>query len=224
MIRWHFSERPDMYLTRMELNPARRGYRALTGSPQRMHAAVEASVPRTVAVGSRKLWRLDADSAGALLFVKTDVPPDLTHLAEQAGWPTKVTWVTKDYLTLFNHLAEGQVWAFRVRANPTHSGRGSKENTQRFAHVTTRQQAEWLSSRAPGWGFRVLPTSAGEPDLILRARATTNFLRDGNRVTLTTALFEGRLMVTDRTLLRGALALGMGPAKAYGCGLMTLSR
>ncbi len=38
-----------------------------------------------------------------------------------------------------------------------------------------------------------------------------------------TAQFDGYLTVTDPRLLQHALVTGVGPAKAYGCGLMTLA-
>ena len=43
------------------------------------------------------------------------------------------------------------------------------------------------------------------------------------RVPVVTATFDGRLTVTDPEALRQALTSGIGRAKAYGCGLMTLA-
>ena len=42
-------------------------------------------------------------------------------------------------------------------------------------------------------------------------------------MTLSTALFEGVLRVEDPAVLRTALVSGIGPAKGYGCGLLTLA-
>ncbi|MEV5086000.1 type I-E CRISPR-associated protein Cas6/Cse3/CasE, partial [Streptomyces sp. NPDC056159] len=42
-------------------------------------------------------------------------------------------------------------------------------------------------------------------------------------VSLVTVTFDGRLEVTDPQLLRRALTQGIGKAKAYGCGLLTLA-
>ncbi|MBT2392365.1 type I-E CRISPR-associated protein Cas6/Cse3/CasE [Streptomyces sp. ISL-1] len=42
-------------------------------------------------------------------------------------------------------------------------------------------------------------------------------------VSLVTVTFEGRLEVGDPGALRGTLTQGLGRAKAYGCGLMTLA-
>jgi CRISPR system Cascade subunit CasE len=43
-------------------------------------------------------------------------------------------------------------------------------------------------------------------------------------VNLAVATFDGLLEVADADLLRRTLVSGLGPAKAYGCGLMTLAR
>lgn len=47
--------------------------------------------------------------------------------------------------------------------------------------------------------------------------------RGGAPVTLTRVTYNGILQVTDPAALRRALTGGIGPAKAYGCGLLTLA-
>jgi CRISPR system Cascade subunit CasE len=45
----------------------------------------------------------------------------------------------------------------------------------------------------------------------------------GNDVRFTQATFDGRLRITDLDAFRRTLTQGLGKAKAYGCGLMTLA-
>ena len=47
--------------------------------------------------------------------------------------------------------------------------------------------------------------------------------QDG-RISVLQACFEGRLRVRDRTVLAAALRAGIGPGKAFGCGLLSLGR
>jgi CRISPR system Cascade subunit CasE len=101
---------------------------------------------------------------------------------------------------------------------PTEGGRG-----RRHGHVTVAQQTQWFHARAERAGFTLVDGSAGEPDLVVRARRTLRFDRRGRQVTLSTALFEGTLDVVDPQRLRSVLVAGIGPAKGYGCGLMTLA-
>lgn len=91
--------------------------------------------------------------------------------------------------------------------------------------MTAVQQTNWLLQRAERNGFIVPRTVAHkEPDVAVRGRKTWRFKRNGNTVTLATAMFEGCLEVTDPAALRAALVSGIGSGKGYGCGLLTLAR
>jgi CRISPR system Cascade subunit CasE len=227
-----------VYLSRIQLNPRRREARWLLSSPQRLHAAVLASFP-SPPTGERRgdarvLWRLDQDRERVLLYVVSPDQPDFAHLAEQAGWPTTERGDTRSYDSLLDRLATGQRWAFRLAANPTQYLRPADGGrAKRVGHVTVGYQEMWLRDRCERYGFRI----AGEDgrDLVVTRRSVESFERRetgdpptgrGRRtrtVTLTTAQYDGRLEVVDPEALRSALTTGIGPAKAYGCGLLTLA-
>ncbi|SDC64246.1 type I-E CRISPR-associated protein Cas6/Cse3/CasE [Actinokineospora iranica] len=218
-----------MYLTRFEVNMARRGARELLASPQRMHAAVLAGFPahqRTGTDQGRLLWRVDQREHQTLLYLVSPHRPDLTHLVESAGWPATQGWETRDYTCLLDSLEVGAVWAFRLTSNPVTSRpkTAGAPRTQRFGHVTVAQQTAWLLNRAERNGFTVPVGVHKEPDVAVHGRRTWRFTRQGSTVTLATAVFEGRLEVTDPQALRAALTHGIGPAKGYGCGLLTLAK
>jgi CRISPR system Cascade subunit CasE len=217
-----------MYLTRFDVNGARRGARALLASPQKLHAAVLAGFPPAAPTPDdqgRVLWRVDQQQHRIGLYVVSPTRPDLTHLVEDVGWPSTHGWDTRDYSPLLEALKSGAQWAFRLAANPVSSRRKSQDSprSQRFGHVTVAQQTEWLLARAQRCGFTV-PLGVGkEPDVAVRGRQTRTFDRKGHTVTLTTAVFEGHLEITDPDALRSSLVNGIGPAKGYGCGLLTLA-
>ncbi|NDL56606.1 type I-E CRISPR-associated protein Cas6/Cse3/CasE [Phytoactinopolyspora mesophila] len=222
-----------MFLTRMPINAARRGARRLMASPQAFHAAVLAGFAGD---GSgrdgRVLWRLDShEQRRVVLYVFSPDKPDFTHIVEQAGWPTTEAWDTKSYEPLLDSLEVGKRFQFRLTANPVRSGRrdGWKE-TKPLGHVTARQQEAWLLDRAERLGFQVVPSSVGagdgvaEPDVAVVDRSVRRFDRKGAQVTLAMATFQGQLEVSDVEALRHTLTHGVGRAKAYGCGLLTLAR
>ncbi|PZR51717.1 type I-E CRISPR-associated protein Cas6/Cse3/CasE [Xylanimonas oleitrophica] len=230
-----------MHLSRIQINPARRGGRTLLGSPQAMHAAVLAAFPQPDDERGRVLWRVDRDAHQHWLYVVSRPAPDFAHVVEQAGWPTTQggdeAWTVRPYGPLLDRLADGQVWAFRLTANPTRSSRATEVvagipqvpagsppggRSKRYAHVTVAQQQDWLLDRAERWGFEV-PEKDGVPDVVVRDRRTERFNRKGATVTIAKATFDGILRVTDAHALRTALVAGMGPAKGYGCGLLTLA-
>ncbi|MFD3685735.1 type I-E CRISPR-associated protein Cas6/Cse3/CasE [Nocardiopsis sp. NPDC058631] len=194
----------------------------------------------------RVLWRVDRNArAEVLLYVVSPTAPDLTHLVEQAGWPAAEApgWQSHDYGAFLEKLEAGQTWAFRLTANPVHSiRRKDGEPTKVTAHLTPRHQAGWLLQRQEACGIEIvrkpveqqLLPGEDEHELVVHGRDASGFDKPdprtgrgkGNgrmRVPLVTATFDGRLTVTDPDALRRVLCAGLGRAKAYGCGLMTLA-
>ncbi|MDH2392230.1 type I-E CRISPR-associated protein Cas6/Cse3/CasE [Streptomyces sp. HNM0663] len=117
---------------------------------------------------------------------------------------------------------------------------GTRPRGSRVAHRTAAQQLEWLLKRCDRHGFTIPDATttppppglhAEEPELSAGPAVTVvsrEILRfhkhtDSPRITLSTATFEGRLRVTDPDALRTALLGGIGPAKGYGQGLLTLA-
>lgn len=217
-----------------------------------MHASVLGGLPAQP-VRERVLWRLDADNPKRPgLLVLTGARPSWEHLTEQAGWPSADDLadpqvVVRDYQPLLDRLGVGQAYAFRLVANPAQSTRrpldltarqrersvdGKLERSVRLGHRGIAHQVEWLTSRAERWGF-VVPQArssgdVGQPvaDLRVIARQRLSFGkgRAPGRVVVQSVGYEGRLEVLDPGRLRTAMVEGMGPAKAYGCGLLTLAR
>ena len=229
-----------MFLSRVQLNSARRGARHLLSSPHALHAAVLTSFPDADATDTgRVLWRLDTGKHKAHVYVVSPERPDFTQIAEQAGWPSLPdTQTVRDYSGVLERLENGHKYGFRLTANPTHSRRSSgSEKDGRgkvYGHVTVDQQEAWLLSRQERCGFEISETNGpapldpeGEvaPVKILRVsdRQTLSFSRRETRVTLRVATFEGVLTVTDKEAFTRALCFGIGRAKGYGCGLMTIA-
>lgn len=226
-----------MYLSRIQLNTARRDARSLLASPHTLHAAVLASFPDpSPRVSGRVLWRLDAADHRTNLYVVSPEPPDLTHLAEQAGWPTlENSWAVRPYDPLLGRIENGHRYAFRLTANPVKNARiaeGSRGKV--YGHVTTAQQEQWLLDRQERLGFAVLdspqrvrtPEGEGLPpakEFVVKDRRTLSFSRRETTVTLRVATYEGVLAVTDREAFVHALCHGIGRAKGYGCGLLTIA-
>lgn len=210
-----------MFLTRTFLNARRAGARKLILSPQAMHAAVLSGFPPG-AEGQRPLWRLDSDDPlRPALYVVSERQPDLTHIEEQAGWPTQPTMQSVGYSNLLGSLEENQKWGFRLTANPTHRVKEG-EKFKVYAHVTVRQQSDWLLDRAEDLGVDF--GNPESPDFLVSDRQSKRFRRGDGTVTIGTATFNGVLTVADPDRLRTALTQGIGRAKAYGCGLMTLAK
>lgn len=217
------------YFSTIRINPLRAASRRLLGNPRAMHGAVVGGLA-DYSAAERTLWRVDAPNPRRpTLLVVTESKPDWTHVVEQAGWPTADGnhCEIRPYDPLLNSLATGQEYAFRVTVNPVHNVRRkdatavSRRTTTRTGLAALDAQLAWFERRTAGWGFEL----TGPVRIADRRRH--RFTKNGGRgptVTLNVATFEGTLRVTDPATLAHTLRSGLGPAKAYGCGLLTLSQ
>lgn len=225
-----------MYLTRMYLNPRRRQTIRFMRDPQAMHAAIESAFPPG-SKPERTLWRFDGDAAERRLLILSSRVPSLEHLQEQAGWQTEQTWESRPYEQLLSRLSRGQQYAFRLTANPVHTVTEPSGAKKRLAHVSVRYQLLWLAERGTRIGVRFLDENGStvgpfvpETDprehlsgVRVSQRESLRFRRADQQVTIARARFDGGLEIEDVDLLREALVKGIGRAKAYGCGLLTLA-
>ncbi|MFC7330620.1 type I-E CRISPR-associated protein Cas6/Cse3/CasE [Marinactinospora rubrisoli] len=226
-----------MYLTRAFINPRRRGAPAFLDAPQKVHAAVLQAFPTDPPTnggeGPRVLWRLDRDDPRRpVLWVVSPDRPDLHHVVEPYGWPAAGTpFESREYKTLLDELADGQRWAFRVTLNPARARFAEERGRSVVAPVVDPgAQVEWLVDRTPKWGF-IVPRADGDgpqgrPAVLIRDARKLRFRRGRGQppVTLHTTMFEGLLEVTDAERLRQTLTSGIGRARGYGCGLLSLGR
>ncbi|MDR2356159.1 MAG: type I-E CRISPR-associated protein Cas6/Cse3/CasE [Clostridiales Family XIII bacterium] len=233
-----------MYLSRIEINRRRRETLHALESPQILHAAIEACFPSADGAKIRNLWRIDTLGRSMYLLLQSENKPDFTHIIEQFGWAGQ-SWETEAYADFLSRLQEGQVWQFRLRANPTYSiSVGKNVRGKVVSYTETHRQKKWLADRAAKYGFEIVRkpyAQADEPaaekaplyddcrnfgkDLLfdITLRETEKFWRQGTLVTVETAVFEGVLRVTCAAALMRAIQNGIGRAKAYGCGLLTLA-
>ncbi|WP_455361919.1 type I-E CRISPR-associated protein Cas6/Cse3/CasE [Streptomyces sp. SYSU K21746] len=168
-----------------------------------------------------------------------------------AADPETPGWQTRPYAPFLSRLSPGDRWAFRLTANPVHTiRRKDDEPRKRTAHLTPVHQMAWLLDRQERAGFRIVEKPADRRllpggmthkkhehhgdryELTVRDKRNLSFNKSGgtgasrnqsNPITLVTATFDGRLEVTDPEALQRTLTHGIGRAKAYGCGLMTLA-
>jgi len=210
-----------MYLSRVQIDPAHRGARRLLASAQVMHAAVLGAFDSVDMDRSRVLWRVDTDQRGVFLYTVSRGEPNFAGFLTQIGSAgNEGGWSCRDYEPLLQRLENGQRWAFRLTANPAFAD--PSHTGKRFGNVTVAQQEQWLLRRSERCGFEVCKHDDSF-ELMVKDRRVDNFRRNGRMVTIAKATYDGILCVTDAERLSEAMITGIGHAKAYGCGLLTLA-
>lgn len=117
-------------------------------------------------------------------------------------------------------LPEAGQHPFQLRAAPARNATGGRP---RQPLNDPAAQAAWLHNAAARSGFTVDEVNlrqAGRVDSEIKSKPANQRLTRGHRLTIPTVEYTGMLTVTDPTLFHDTIRAGIGPAKAYGCGLL----
>ena len=82
-----------------------------------------------------------------------------------------------------------------------------------------------MEKRSERNGFSLLSSSEEShgPSCVVSERRKEQFAHGSGKVTLVTAQFDGQLRVTDAQAFQRCLRQGIGRAKSFGCGLLTVA-
>ena len=225
-----------MYLSRIILNPRNGNAARDLANPHDMHRTLMRAFPSAqggpapIRHNHGVLYRVDRNGGGngALVLVQSSIQPDWEPLAAVTEYfmePPR----TKDISRLYDALAAGQVLAFRLRANvtikTTRRADGDKGAPHRVPLRTDAQAVLWLQRKAESGGFLLEGNDAlhgvrvaQDPDIVARRGKNIPPMR------FASTCFEGRLRITDAEKFKHSLKHGIGSAKAYGFGLLSVAR
>lgn len=219
--------------SRVLINPRTKGGAKLLTNPQAMHAAVRAAFPPDLDESNgRVLWRIDKREHEFVLYIVGPEKPTTRHIIEQAGWETRPS-ESADYSRFLDSLVKGQRWRFELVANPTYSEPVPGKRGKIKAHVSASHQLDWLYARAEAAGFELAPQNREDNRWFINdvptilERSTEHFYRGEMKarpVRIAKARFAGTLEITDAEALKYTLVNGIGRARAYGCGMLTLAK
>ena len=206
------------FLSLLEIDSQAHIARTWLGNPYRVHQRLAMAFPMGSQGGcsfasktnghrrgssSRAKW----SAIGTLLFGSSRAC--LTAAAEAAG----------------HHGQLGRdTLRFRLLANPTKrlsaGCPGAKVDGRRVGLFKEAEQRDWLERKAAAAGFAPLGVEVRPLSTIVSHK---NPSKDRSRQSHLAVQFDGRLRVTDPGRLSEAVQAGIGTAKAYGFGLLSLA-
>ena len=206
-----------MYLSRIKLDTSRTETMRALASPSVFHGAIESTDENRM----RKLWRLDTLYGDQYLLILTEDRLNLESVAKQFGYDS--SFESKLYDTLLECITNGNRWQFRLKANPTIQKFDEKKGRGKvLAHITPKHQGEWLKKQAEKNGFAL-----NDDEWLVTGSRWYVFKKNrnkGDRVKMLAATYEGILTITDAEAFKNALVKGIGREKAFGMGLLTVTR
>lgn len=219
-----------MYLSRLVPNLASPQVLRDLADLQRVHRRVmegfgHAEGPGRLAHGV--LWRWDADPGRhPVLYVQSATPPDWSRLAHgYLAEPVRIN----DLTALRPRLTAGRRFSFRLVASVTKSipapaaAEGRRARGKRVPIGDPEEQLHWLHRQGEQRGFSIEKGGSGRSDIRITTLPKGSGIRGEGSVNITPIRFEGRLAVTDPNAFWEGLTTGIGRAKAYGCGLLSLA-
>jgi CRISPR system Cascade subunit CasE len=224
-----------MYLSRLVLNLRNDQVRKDISHPYEMHRTLLRAYPDDLSTqlntpnsapmaefggkAERLLYRVESDSRTGVptVLVQSHLAPNWTqlpagYLLEDEGRANPQ--VKQLQLALHN----GQFLAFRLLANPTKrlskSLAQGREKSKRVELYKLDEQLAWLNRKAEAHGFQVVSAIPNRQQKMSDAHHALTFL---------SVQFDGSLVITDAARLSEAVHNGIGSAKAFGCGLLSLA-
>ncbi len=242
-----------MFLSKLHLNARDFHVAKDLANCQELHRTLLAAFPAEggsrAEVGL--LFRIEASGGEPVVIAQSLLPPEWERLCRRApgylaGGEGRC-WQVKALGPRYPAVQAGTVLRFRLRANPTKrlwvgdaekppapGKHGTLEKGKRVALLKEAERSAWLERKAEAAGFRLcyVPSSAGaevpavdvRPDDTLQGWRARDGQEQRDRLTFGSVLFEGVLEVTDIERFRRAVREGIGSAKAYGFGLLSLAR
>ena len=202
------------YLALLNMNPRSRAARRDMADPASMHRTLMSLFPQAQSGTARDefavLWRIEhGDTPTVLLQAARE--PDFASLPNG--------YATHDLKPLDPHLAflaDGGIVYYRAVLNPTRSSRMHATNRQHV--IPSADRAAWWGSRARSAGLLLLDKPR------LTGQQARHINRNGTRFPVYSFRVDGTAKTEDAATLRDAISTGIGRAKPWGCGLLTVAR
>jgi len=124
-------------------------------------------------------------------------------------------WTLKEISPVF---LQHEIYSFQLKANPTKRRRDdNSKSRKRFGIYDEEELKQWLMRKATEFGFEINRDSidVGKP-------MDNYFLRRGDKGKHISVDFKGELIVTNREKFINCFNSGIGSAKSFGYGMLTL--
>lgn len=193
-----------MKLSLIKLNPVHHWTQREIGDIWQMHRSIKGIFPQ-----GKALYRTEQVPEPSIM-VLSDQAPGMDYLIAK-GWldqSSERPVITVDFTA---KPSEGVALGFKMTANP--SKRLSKK---RIGIYDQSEQFAWIDRIADENGFRLNACT------ITESKNHVGFKEGGTYVECLKTTFVGELRVVDSVKFAHALYNGIGHAKVWGCGLLTI--
>jgi CRISPR system Cascade subunit CasE len=138
---------------------------------------------------------------GAVLLVQSPEKPIENGAIKILKGPNEIT---------YNSLVKGMKVKFVLTANPT---KMKSSDRNRIPHIGEQNLIKWLNEKVSGFGML-------NNEILITPGHPIYFRKGNNAGKINPVTFEGKMELLEIAALKKAAFSGIGPAKAFGCGLL----
>jgi CRISPR system Cascade subunit CasE len=204
-----------MYLSRLSLNRSRLALQWV-GNPYRVHQRLKMGCEGD----PRLLFRIEENEAGTMILAQTQLRP----VWGAAFDDFKVLAGPPEVKSFELVLQAGRAYRFRLLANPTVKktveAEGEERRKTRLGLINEAEQVGWLERKLEAAGAEIVSVQVRSLGLV---QSRKNPAKDEQGQTHLGVVFEGVLLAKEAEKLEEAVRVGIGPAKGYGFGLLSLA-
>ena len=205
-----------MYISLLRLNSRSRRALIESSRPYELHRSLLKAFPDQNEGGpGRVLFRLDInqETGGMSILVQSEKEPSWLSLNGFSEFVTECK--SREFQP---EPTAGQMFRFRLRANPS---KRSISDGKRQGILKTEEQVDWLRNKGLHGGFEVIDVSVVNEGF--SNDKMTDEDNNKHRLTVLSVRFDGLLRVIDPEAFLLTIREGIGSAKGFGFGLLSIA-
>lgn len=217
-----------MFLSKLILNPKCNQVRSELAQPYEMHRTIMTAYPykRNNNEPFGVLFRIDENRKNGkiILLVQTQEKPYWEYIIAHNEKYLLEEPEIKEIDEIFSKISNGNIFRFRLCANPSKKIKDKKgqeaERSLRIGLYKESEQEHWIrTQKAKDNGFKILNLT-----IIPQGYKESKKFKNNNPIIKHfSVLYEGVLQVTDKNNFVKGLKNGIGSAKAFGFGLLSIA-
>jgi len=216
-----------MFLSLLELNLRSRRVQRELANRYELHQTLMHAFKPDKPENERLLFRLEIEENCAKVIIQTQSAPSWSFLMEEEGFKH---YLSDDRLpnpqvkSFTPHFDTGQRFYFRLQANPTCRKAIYKDKNghgKRIGLYKEEEQWQWLKNKGQNFGFLPLDTNLKAIGVIQGIQKRKE--EEKHSLKILGIQYDGILQVTDPAIFGRALCSGIGSAKGFGFGLLSLA-
>jgi CRISPR system Cascade subunit CasE len=213
-----------MFISRLILNPKSYYVQTELADIYQMHRTIMYAFPNKIEEKSPKeriLFQINQEKLTneISILIQSFEKPNWAFLEKKHDYFTEPPQIKQ-----FNYpqFKAGQKFWFKLVGNPTKKLRNSDNMKKQYARKPISKeedQFEWISSKAQKGGFNLIKCLITQKKII---KGKTK--KQTHKLSFLSVQFEGVLEITDPKLFSETIINGIGSAKGFGFGFLTISK